>query len=62
MTFEQAIRKSIKAYFNGEDPTELLAQTEGEMKYTRDYFDQAESDLLGKDAPVEQDGEEENGL
>lgn len=55
MTFEEAIRKSIKAYFDGKDPTALLSTMEGGMKYTREYFDQAEQELLGKDAPVEEE-------
>lgn len=53
MTFEEAVRKSIIAYFNGEDPTELMNASEGEIKYTREYMDEVEKELLGKDAPQE---------
>ena len=65
MTFEEAVRKSIKAYFNGEDPTALIDATEGGAKYTREYFDELEADLLGKkaaeetDEDMETEGEEE---
>lgn len=61
MTFEEAIRKSIKAYFDGKDPTNLLETMEGGMKYSREYFDQAEKELLGKDAPAEET-EQEDGI
>lgn len=58
MTFEEAIRMSIKAYFNGKDPSNLLETMEGELKYSRDYFDSAEKELLGQDAPVEDEQQE----
>lgn len=58
MTFEEAIRMSIKAYFKGKDPSNLLEAMEGEMKYSRAYFDEAEAELLGKEAaPMEEDEE-----
>jgi len=60
MTFEEAVRKSIRAYFDGKDPSMLLETMEGEMKYSREYFDQAEQELLGKDAPeVDEETEED---
>jgi hypothetical protein len=60
MTFEEAIRRSIKAYFDGKDPTKLN-EVKGEVRYTREYFDEMEEELIGnKDAaPVEEDMEEE---
>jgi len=60
MTFEEAIRRSIKAYFDGKDPTNLN-EVKGEVRYTREYFDEMEEELIGsKDAaPVEEDMEEE---
>lgn len=61
MTFEEAIRMSIKAYFKGKDPANLLDTMEGEMKYSRQYFDNAEQELLGKDAPVEEDEDMTDG-
>lgn len=60
MTFEEAIRRSIKAYFDGKDPVKLN-EAKGEVRYTREYFDEMEEELIGsKDAaPVEDDMEEE---
>lgn len=55
MTFEEAIIKSVKAYLNGELPTELMG-TSKETKYTPEYFDELEEELLkesGKDKEVE---------
>jgi len=47
MTFEEAIKKSIKAYFAGKMPTELGAVSE-DLKYTREYLDDLEEKLVGK--------------
>ena len=47
MNFEDAIRKSISAYYKGVDPENLNA-TKEEVVYTREYFDELEEDLLGK--------------
>ena len=47
MNFEDAIRKSISAYYKGVDPENLNA-TKEEVVYTREYFDGLEEDLLGK--------------
>ena len=49
MQFEEAVRKSIEAYFNGEDASNFL-EAGGSTKYTREYFDSMEEDILGKDA------------
>lgn len=47
MNFEDAIRKSISAYYKGVEPDNLNA-TKEEVVYTREYFDELEEDLLGK--------------
>jgi hypothetical protein len=47
MNFEDAIRKSISAYYKGVEP-ENLNSTKEEVVYTREYFDELEEDLLGK--------------
>ena len=47
MNFEDAIRKSISAYYKGVDPENLNA-TKEEVVYTREYFDELDEDLLGK--------------
>lgn len=46
MTFEEAVRKSIKAYFDGRDPENFLSAM-GKVKYTRDYFDELEEEMVG---------------
>lgn len=46
MTFEEAIRLAIRKYYEGEDPVELMGVQEGEMKYTREYFDELEEEML----------------
>lgn len=49
MTFEEAIIKAVKKYYEGRDPEELLESQEGESKYTREYFDELEEELLESD-------------
>lgn len=63
MTFEEAVRKSIKAYFSGKDAENFLSEQD-ETKYTREYFDEMETDLVGDDAKDlrSKDGEEEELL
>ena len=58
MTFEQAVRKAIKAYMDGKDPTALIETMGEELKYNRQYFDETEKELLGEDAVVEEEQEE----
>jgi hypothetical protein len=62
MTFEDAVRKSIKAYFEGKDPENLL-EAMGGTKYTREYFDEMEEELLGEKPEPEMEEDEvlENG-
>jgi hypothetical protein len=48
MTFEEAIRKSIRAYMKGKNPDNLFKAI-GKVKYTRDYFDSLEKDILGEE-------------
>lgn len=45
MTFEEAVIISVRKYYAGRDPEELMGTNEGEIKYTREYFDQLEKDL-----------------
>jgi hypothetical protein len=60
MRFEEAIRISIRKYFDGIDP-EKVKELEGERKYTREYFDELESEVLNMDEEdmVEEDTEED---
>jgi len=46
MTFEEAIIKSIKKYYEGTDPVELNTASGKKPKYTREYFDELEEELL----------------
>lgn len=63
MKFEEAVRKSIQAYFEGKDAENFLAEN-GSTKYTREYFDEVEEEFVGKDAKKKRskDGEEEELL
>lgn len=47
MTFEQAIRRSIKMYFKGMAPEELYRVQEKRPKYTKKYFDNIEEENFG---------------
>jgi len=58
MTFEDAVRKSIKAYFEGKDPDNFL-DAMGGTKYNREYFDEMEEELLGEKPEPEFDEDEE---
>ncbi len=59
MTFEEAVKQSIKKYYEGIDPAatmELLGE-ENPSEYGRDYFDSVEEEIFGEE--VASDGEEE---
>lgn len=60
MRFEEAIRISIRKYFDGIEP-EKVRELEGEQKYTREYFDELENEVLNLDEEelVEEDTEED---
>jgi mannosyltransferase OCH1-like enzyme len=61
MTFEEAIRKSIAKYFKGHSFDALQEATGKEMKYTLEYFDQLEKDMLeGTDVEPEEMAVEED--
>ena len=46
MRFEDAVQTAIRKYYDGVDPEELLKVQEGEVKYTREYFDELEEELV----------------
>ena len=46
MRFEDAVQTAIRKYYDGFDPEELLKVQEGEVKYTREYFDELEEELV----------------
>ncbi len=54
MTFEEAIIISVRKYYQGRDPVELMGAQEGETKYTRAYFDELEDEIVnGKKEEIE---------
>ena len=58
MTFQDAVRKSIKNFLDGKMPKNLLDAKEGEVVYTPEYFDGFEESL--KDAPAPEEEEEDD--
>jgi hypothetical protein len=66
MTFEDAIVLAVKKYYAGTDPEALMGAQEGEIKYTREYFDELEEELLaskgGKKPKKKKDDEDEEEL
>lgn len=59
MTFEEAIRVSIKSYLEGRDPEAYLEAAGTQPKYTREYFDQLEEDVLSEEVEIAELPEEE---
>lgn len=62
MTFEEAIVVSVRKYYQGKMPEELMGVKDGEMKYTPEYFDELEEELLNpkkKSKETEEDLEDE---
>jgi len=49
MNFQDAVRKSIKNFFDGKMPKNLTEVSEGEIVFTPEWFDGFEESL--KDAP-----------
>jgi len=39
MTFQDAVKKSIKQFMDGKMPKNLMEVSGGELKYTPEYFD-----------------------
>lgn len=61
MTFEQAIIKSVRAYFNGKMPDNLMKAADSkESKYTPDFLDELEKSLIGKEAAKESKEDKED--
>lgn len=44
MTFEEAVRNSMKAYWNGMTPDKLNKASDKRLKYTKKYFDKMMKD------------------
>lgn len=60
MTFEEAIRKSIKAWYKDKNDFVRLANTrETETKYTKSYFRSIRTEMLGEQSKVNIELEDE---
>lgn len=46
MTFEEAIRKSVKAYWKGKTPDNVKKSAKN-FKYNKKYFDKFEKEMFG---------------
>lgn len=46
MTFEEAVIKSVKAFYDGKTPQELLS-VKPSKKFNKEYFDRLEEQVLG---------------
>lgn len=53
MTFEEAIRKSMRTYWEDTEGFDGLETSKG-RKYTKSYFDKIKSDLLDKESDEEE--------
>jgi hypothetical protein len=53
MTFEEAIRESIIKYYEGNSFEAYNKATGKEVKYTKDYFDKVESEMLSNEEKTE---------
>jgi len=45
MTYEEVVRKAIREYYKDRDP-ENYNETKDEVKYTREYFDELEAEMV----------------
>lgn len=48
MTFEEAVRKAMRAYWHNNDQFSALSTSGGDRKYSKKYFDGIESEFLPK--------------
>lgn len=53
MTFEEAIRRAIKSYYDKADFANYEKASGKPIKYKKDYFDTVESELLTVEEEVE---------
>jgi hypothetical protein len=59
MTFEEAIIISVRKYYQGRDPVELMGAQQDDIKYTRAYFDELEDEIINGKKEEEEDTEED---
>tara|TARA_R110002124_G_scaffold255698_1_gene421285 strand:+ start:620 stop:799 length:180 start_codon:yes stop_codon:yes gene_type:complete len=58
MKFEDAVKKSIKAFMNGKSPAATSDVGEEAIFHTPAYFDELEEQMLGDDMKEESDDAE----
>jgi len=46
MTFEEAVRKSMRVYWNETNDFDQLGTSQGGRKYNKKYFDSIEEEML----------------
>ncbi len=51
MTFEEAIIESVRQYYKGKDPENYMEARGEDIKYTREYFDKLEAEVLDEPKP-----------
>jgi len=61
MEYRDVVRQSIKRFMDGETPEKIASLKEEGLKYTPDYFDELEEELLGEKADKKDDKESEDG-
>ena len=59
MTFDEAVKKSIKVFMQGKMPLKTGELKEEVLFYTPDYFDELEADLLDEPTDSKKAKEEE---
>jgi hypothetical protein len=59
MTFDEAVKKSIKVFLQGKMPMKTSELTEEGLFYTPEYFDELEDDLLEEPTDSKKAKEEE---
>lgn len=55
MTFEEAVLKSIRAYYGGKQPKELMA-VQPSKKFHKEFFDNLEEQILGSKKKTKKKG------
>lgn len=59
MTFDEAVKKSIKSFMQGKMPTNTSALKNDGLFYTPEFFDDLEEQLLSEDVDMEEEIEDE---
>ena len=58
MTFDEAIKKSIKVFLNGKMPMKTGELKEDGLRFTPEYFDDLEDEMLKNPIDIKSDKEE----